>query len=434
MIRNHIVFCALFALGVVWQSGFVFANTAGRNLFQGYDTFSNGRNATNTSLPESFTACANCHGRSGAGSAEGGILAPSVKWSSLYQPRETMSAYASEAEISAAITRGRGRGGRTLSSAMPRFSLSSDEERNLLSYLKVVGTPDDLPRGVTATRIRFGTLLPLTGPLAAAGQAARDGLQTVFNRVNTSSGVFGRSLELVVVDSAQSIAPKADQLKKAEVYALVGGLWQTDSGALERSLSENHISAIASFSADTPAMRTGAWNFPLLAPKDQQMKILLEELQSCPAGEPIWLLQEGQIEAASRHPNIRIFTTLAALNDALLTAKQGGCLGFSIGRANQINTALTAPWEKFVVLPFPAQMLDAHQDIWREIGEASAEIAVELLSVAGQSLHEQSLLDHLADLRGFFPRKDVQIIFRGQIKSAFAPEVLRFSDQDNDRE
>jgi cytochrome c553 len=423
------LFFALLIWSIVWQSGTVSANTAGRSLFQGYDTFSNGRNATNTNLPESFTACANCHGRSGAGKTEGGTLAPSVKWSILYQSRETLPAYADETEILAAIMYGRGRGGTTLSTAMPRFSLSADEERNLISYLKVIGTTDDLPRGVTATRIRFGTLLPLTGPLAAAGQAAHDGLQAVFNRVNTSSGVFGRTLELVVVDSAQDIEQAFAQLKNAEVYALVGGLWENDGGALERLLSENHMSAIASFSADTPAMRRGAWNFPLLAPKDQQMKTLFEALQSCPAGEPIWLLHEGQIESSRRYLNIRMFTTMIDLNDALLTAKQVGCLGFSVSRANQFAKALTAPWKKFVVLPFPAQMLDSEKDIWHDIGEAAGEITVELLSVSGQSLHEQSLLEHLPDLSGFFPRIDVQITFRGQLKSAFAPEVLRYPDQ-----
>ncbi len=54
--------------------------------------------------------------------------------------------------------------------------------------------------GVDDGRVRIGTLLPLRGPLADAGQAVRDLLEGLFARINAAGGVHGRRLELVVAE------------------------------------------------------------------------------------------------------------------------------------------------------------------------------------------------------------------------------------------
>ena len=67
----------------------------------------------------------------------------------------------------------------------------------------------DQPAGVGPGEVRLGTVLPLSGPGAAAGQQVLAGLQAVLAQVNAVGGVHGRQLRLLAVDGAADGAHEA---------------------------------------------------------------------------------------------------------------------------------------------------------------------------------------------------------------------------------
>ena len=71
--------------------------------------------------------------------------------------------------------------------------------------------------GVHRTHIDIGTILDLSGPLAAQGRAIENGLRLAFSRINARGGVNGRKLVLLVKDSAFS-AQKAQVAAQALIH------------------------------------------------------------------------------------------------------------------------------------------------------------------------------------------------------------------------
>jgi len=56
-------------------------------------------------------------------------------------------------------------------------------------------------QGVTRNEIVIGTIQDLSGPLAAFGRQARQGMQLRVDELNEQGGIHGRRLRLVVEDS-----------------------------------------------------------------------------------------------------------------------------------------------------------------------------------------------------------------------------------------
>jgi Periplasmic binding protein len=400
------------------------AEGSGRDLYQGIASFSKGVSSTNRNIPVAFSACENCHGRNGAGAKEGGTAAPSIQWSSLKRSRDSRPPYASRQDVIDAITQGKGRGGEFLSSAMPRYDLSGREQEQIVEYLSIVGTPSDSPRGVTTTSVRFGTLLPLRGPLQSAGKSALRGMQSVFDRTNEQSSIYGRRLELVAADSTLGTAQSFNELERQQVFAIVGGLWQQDGADMEVLLRKNQISAIASLNARERAQVSDSWNFPLLAAKDKQMKALLSALTQCPDGQPALVLATQDLTDQPYSKRITAYPTLIELNAAVAESGTNGCLGIGMGNMNGISAAKSDQWKQFVALPFPSELFGTQTDIWQNLGEAAAKIAVELLSASGSSLHEHSLLDHITDLDGFSPLEGIMIKTTSKTTSVFQADIV----------
>ncbi len=71
--------------------------------------------------------------------------------------------------------------------------------------------------GVHRTHVDIGTILDLSGPLAAQGRAIENGLRLAFSEINAKGGVNGRKLVLLVKDSAFS-AQKARLAAQALIH------------------------------------------------------------------------------------------------------------------------------------------------------------------------------------------------------------------------
>lgn len=383
---------ALCALSLLAAMAGGAAAEPGRALFQGHRPFAAGREATANRLPVAFAACAACHGADAAGRREGGIVAPPVTWAALTRPAGLATAYPDADAVRAAILSGTGRDGRALDPAMPRYRLDAAELEELLAYLRVAGTAEDRPPGVTADRILLGTVLPLSGRAAATARAVLAGLEEGLAGMT----VHGRRLELRVEDgTAEGTSGALRRLLEQPVFMLVGGLWREDAEA-EAILAQARVAHVGSL-----VMRTGNgiagngardWTADLLAPRALQQAMLATALAACPAGTRLGL---AVVPPGAGPQPVAWLADPAALPDALRRAEGGGCLGSGLaGALPAVRAALPPGWRWQVVLPFPAALFEGEEGIapWRRLGLAAARLAVEVLAQSGPVLTERAPL------------------------------------------
>ena len=71
-----------------------------------------------------------------------------------------------------------------------------------LAALALLGTAHaQAPQGVSKTEITIGTIQDLSGPIAALGKQARNGMQLRVDEINEQGGIAGRRLKLLVEDA-----------------------------------------------------------------------------------------------------------------------------------------------------------------------------------------------------------------------------------------
>ena len=83
-------------------------------------------------------------------------------------------------------------------------------------------------RGVSADRILFGTTTVRSGPNRDLGLNMVEGIRTSFAAVNAAGGIYGRKLELVVLNDgyepARALTNMVELLEEREVFAVVGNV------------------------------------------------------------------------------------------------------------------------------------------------------------------------------------------------------------------
>ena len=249
---------------------------------------------SNTRLAPRLRRCAGCHGRDGAGGREGGITMPPISWRALTAPREATSAQPGrplydDALLVRALGTGIDSAGRPLAPGMPRFQLTPAQAAALLDHLRIVGTDRDLDPGVTPGEISIGAVLPLSGPAAPWGRAMRDGLERA---LNAAGPIYGRRLQLVTADAgSDAVAAWRSLVAGGRVFALAGTMLPAEAGR-----ETDDVPVIAPL---RPAIAHDASNlFHLLAPVEDQMRVLLDEL-AAEIGHPMQLIVVGPDGAAA---------------------------------------------------------------------------------------------------------------------------------------
>ncbi|MCU1730716.1 MULTISPECIES: ABC transporter substrate-binding protein [unclassified Pseudomonas] len=208
--------------------------TAGQRLYREGVAAADGQvtalvGAADMQVPASVVPCANCHGRDGRGRPEGGVRPPELSWQRLVlaggerQVNGRRYPAYSDASLARAIQEGRDPAGNRLDPAMPRFSLSMADQRNLTAYLKRLA--EDHDPGVEEQFLRLGTLLPAEGELAEAARVVRAIVAGRIEAINASGGIHGRALQLSVIDPgpdrASAEAALTRLLDEEQVFALV---------------------------------------------------------------------------------------------------------------------------------------------------------------------------------------------------------------------
>lgn len=183
--------------------------------------------AADIPMPASALPCASCHGADGQGRPEGGVRPPAITWRRLSVPYGQQTngrrypAY-DESTLIRALTEGVDSAGNRLDPAMPRFALTPEDMQALVAYLRRL--EEDHEPGVGADHLRLGTLLPTSGPYAAAGRTIEAVLRAGLQEINDAGGIHGRQLELMVIDPAAQPSGAALLPISQQVFALLAPL------------------------------------------------------------------------------------------------------------------------------------------------------------------------------------------------------------------
>ena len=242
---------ALLWLALLSWLGPVAAELIGAELVEGRLIYREGRSPSGAQISARVGAaelmmdgdalpCANCHGPDGRGRSEGGVRPPDITW------RRLATAYGQEvngrrypaydaASLARAIAEGRDPAGNRLDPAMPRFALSSRDMASLVGYLQRL--EDDRDPGIGYGRLRLGSLLPLSGPLADLGRTLGGVLQGAVAAVNQAGGIHGRRLELVLADAGDDRESALRALRRLLDEEQVFGLLSSLAPSLDAELA-----------------------------------------------------------------------------------------------------------------------------------------------------------------------------------------------------
>jgi len=90
----------------------------------------------------------------------------------------------------------------------------------------------------TATALKVGVVLPLTGPVSATGKALQNGFELGVKKVNAAGGVDGREVEYVVVDDAGNPATSTQLARKLVQQDKVSMLFGTITGDTAEAVAQ----------------------------------------------------------------------------------------------------------------------------------------------------------------------------------------------------
>lgn len=137
-------------------------------------------------------------------------------------------------------------------------------------------------RGVTSHSVTVGSVLDLSGPLAAEGIAIRNGLTMAFNEVNAHGGVGGRKLVLLARDSAydpDKARAAAQVLIKRGIFAMIGANGTPPVSAIQKMVVNAGVLQLFPFvPAPTAYAETKRLDFAMDLPVSAQIQLGLKAL------------------------------------------------------------------------------------------------------------------------------------------------------------
>jgi len=207
-------------------------------------------------LPGEAAACGGCHGYDGAGRPEGGLDPSNVTWKYLtrsYGHLHTSGmehAPFDERSLGAFLRKGVYPGGGRGDPLMPVYEISDRDLIDLVAYLKRVG--DAMDPGLSDTTIEIATIVPAQGTLGEIGAVLRDVVEACFDESNRNGGIYGRQLELRVIElpieASDASGPVARWLGEEPPFALISPFTPQVEQELQAALSREGIPIIGPFS------------------------------------------------------------------------------------------------------------------------------------------------------------------------------------------
>jgi len=203
-------------------------------------------------IPASAVPCASCHGIDGRGRPEGGIIPSDITWSELSKSYGHEHAYDrrhpafDDASLATSITGGTDPAGNELDVAMPRYHMAQQDLDALIAYLKRLEY--EIDPGVNEDTVQLATLLPLSGPAAPQGEAARAVLAAYVQQINAGGGVNGRAINLDIIPLGstpeETVANVEKALESADVFALIAIYSQGVEADLEKLIDQYNVPVV----------------------------------------------------------------------------------------------------------------------------------------------------------------------------------------------
>ncbi len=237
-----------------------------------------------TEAPGSVFPCVNCHGRNGRGRPGSGIFPSNITYKELTKPYMVRQldgrqrpAYTEET-LARAITKGVDPAGNRLNPAMPLYSMSEEDLSALIAYLKHLGT--ELDEGVREDRIRVGTFYPKGGRFTEAGLSMTNVLKAYFDQINLQGGIYGRKLELQVVEYDEREKSPLDGIRQLVqekgVFAIVGGILEGGGREISQFLEEEEVPFVGPFTQSPDDISLNRYTFYLFPGLKEEMLALLK--------------------------------------------------------------------------------------------------------------------------------------------------------------
>ncbi len=238
-----------------------------------------------TPVPGKIVPCGNCHGPDGLGQLEGGVTVPAITWADLTRSYGHVHATGrshppfSEANFARALEEGLDPGGNRLDPAMPRYTLSRQDLRSLVAYLRRIER--DLDPGLTEDSLTLGTVLPAAADprLGAVGEVMRAVLAASLQELNEAGGLFGR--KLVLREAALGATPEdtrrnaAAMLREGGVFALLAPFAAGAEHELAALAEEEKVPIIGPFTlVGDPVPALNRYTFYLFGGLMEQARVL----------------------------------------------------------------------------------------------------------------------------------------------------------------
>lgn len=244
-----------------------------------------------TTVPGNLMPCASCHGADGRGRPEGGITPSDITWNVLMRPDRGDGSLARHrpaydaVSLRTALRKGIDPAGNELGVTMPRYNISDSDLDSLIAYLKRLGAASD--PGLTPTTLRAGTVVPATGPMAAAGDGVAALLRAYFDELNQQGGIYGRKIELEVLRAGgtpeETASQVCDFVRDRQIFALVGILAPGAEREVNECLEQADIPAIDAFATEPEAgVPAKSRVFHVLSGLPQQASVLVKYAQDRP--------------------------------------------------------------------------------------------------------------------------------------------------------
>lgn len=442
--KNRLIICMLVCCWGICAAQDIKSVQHGKNIYRGLTVLTQSPTIQNVVMPANITACSSCHGISGQGKQEAGVVVPPITSKALLLPRSGGQAYLSIQDALSGLSHGGGRQHRQgrfeLAANMPRYTFTPEEILDLTSYLAVLGTQNDDPPGVSANTIRIGTILPVENVIKKVGNEIEIGLKHEINSVNKRGGIFGRKIELLVQPlygvSKADYTNALKSMSKMDIFALVG-VWQPPL-QFERQ-SELPLVGSLGLAATQLQARTQYFLMPSLEDQIKELlQLIAKECGSAP-NELILLHNEHsatadamlkiqfpeqsgtsvvQVDTASKveifiDPKFKKLVTLGVPIDNVKTFKnQMICVG-QLATLSGLPVELEkASAKQLTLLPLPqslTQTLD--KPFWSTLGQLAVKLLADALSRSGRQLDDQSLQRVFETVDKFDLGSDIQIGF-----------------------
>ena len=261
------------------------AEQRGRQIYQ-HGTSASGRSITavigqgeTTELAASAMPCGSCHGPEGKGIPEGTIEPADIRWQTLTDilvtPARRRLRY-DDALLARALRTGRDAGDQPLSPIMPRYRMPDSDLADLTAYLHRLG--QQAQPGLDDTSLTIATVVPLTGPRAAIGEATRSTIENTFADVNARGGLHGRVLKLRAIDSATV----SEELANEDIFAVLCASFAERDSEVAAIIDRERIPLVTPFPSDVSSSATAPSSFFLYPDLASQALALTKQLEPGP--------------------------------------------------------------------------------------------------------------------------------------------------------